>query len=96
MKTTIRTNCPRDCYDGCGILVEIRDNAPPRVLGDPEHPISRGRLCGKCAIAYNGVWQDTDARLSHPLRRTGKKGSATFERISWDVALAEIEDKLKR
>ncbi len=96
MKTTIRTNCPRDCYDGCGILVEIRDNAPPRVLGDPEHPISRGRLCGKCAIAYNGVWQDADARLSQPLRRTGKKGSATFERISWDVALAEIADKLQR
>ena len=21
----IKTNCPRDCYDGCGIVVERRD-----------------------------------------------------------------------
>ncbi|MDA0822857.1 MAG: molybdopterin-dependent oxidoreductase [Proteobacteria bacterium] len=96
MSTTIRTNCPRDCYDGCGIVVELRDNAQPRVLGDPTHPVSRGRLCSKCAIAYNGVWQDSSARLTHPMRRVGKKGRAAFERISWDEALHEIASKLHR
>ena len=96
MKNTIRTNCPRDCYDGCGILVEIRENAAPRILGDPAHPVSRGRLCSKCAIAYNGVWQDPTARLNFPLRRIGAKGAAKFERISWDVALAEIATNLNR
>jgi anaerobic selenocysteine-containing dehydrogenase len=94
MSTTIRTNCPRDCYDGCGIVVELRDNAQPRVLGDPTHPVSRGRLCIKCAIAYNGVWQDSSARLTHPMRRVGKKGRAEFERISWDEALHDIASKL--
>ena len=95
-KQFIRTNCPRDCYDGCGIIVEQRADAPARVLGDPDHPVSRGRLCSKCAIAYNGVWQDAAARLTQPLRRTGAKGAAQFEAISWDDALAEIATNLRR
>ena len=96
MKKTIRTSCPRDCYDGCGVLAEIRDDAAPRILGDPKHPVTRGRLCSKCAIAYNGVWQDSDSRLNYPLRRIGDKGSAKYERISWDFALEEIATNLNR
>jgi len=96
MKNTIRTNCPRDCYDGCGIVVEVRDDGQSRVLGDPDHPVSRGRLCSKCAIAYNGVWQDPNSRLSSPLRRVGKKGEAKFEPISWDEALTEIAARLRQ
>jgi len=95
-KTTLRTNCPRDCYDGCGIVVEKRTDGTSRILGDPDHPVSRGRLCSKCAIAYNGVWQDPAARLTTPLRRTGRKGDAAFEAVSWDTALDEIADRLNR
>ncbi len=94
MSTFIRTNCPRDCYDGCGIIAEIRDHASPRILGDPEHPVSKGRLCSKCAIAYNGVWQDDTARLNFPQRRIGRKGDAIFERVTWDEALSEISQNL--
>jgi len=95
MTTVIRTNCPRDCYDACGILVEQRGGEHPRILGDPDHPISRGRLCSKCAVAYNGVWQDADARLQYPLRRTGKKGAGVWERVSWEEALGEIASKFQ-
>ncbi len=95
MTTTIRTNCPRDCYDGCGILVEQRDDGRLRVLGDPEHPVSRGKLCSKCAVAYNGVWQDREARLTTPLRRTGARGDASaFTPISWDEALATVAGRM--
>ena len=48
MTQLIKTNCPRDCYDGCGIVVEPRANGRHRVLGDPDHPVSRGKLCSKC------------------------------------------------
>jgi len=91
----VKTTCPRDCYDGCGIAVVKRDGKITKVLGDPDHPTARGALCGKCAVAYNGVWLDPEARLLHPMRRTGEKGSGQFERISWDEALATIADKLK-
>jgi anaerobic selenocysteine-containing dehydrogenase len=90
MPQTIRTNCPRDCYDGCGILVHVEDGKQPRVVGDPDHPVSRGTLCDKCGISYNGAWQDENARLLTPLRRIGPKGSGQFEPISWDEALSAI------
>ena len=44
------------------------------VRGDRDHPVSRGRLCVKCATAYNGVLLDPAARLLHPLRRSGPEG----------------------
>jgi len=93
-KELIKTTCPRDCYDRCGIVVIKRDGAITKVTGDPAHPITRGPLCGKCAIAYNGVWRDAGQRLLHPLRRAGPKGSGTFEPISWEAALREIAGKL--
>ncbi len=87
---TVRSTCPRDCYDGCGMLVHLEPGAKPRVSGDPDHPISRGRLCAKCAVAYNGVFQDEKARLTTPLRRSE---SGEFEAVSWDAALQEVAQR---
>jgi anaerobic selenocysteine-containing dehydrogenase len=90
MDEVILTTCPRDCYDACGVAVTRRDGAIRHVRGDPAHPVSRGRLCIKCATAYNGVLRDSAARLLEPLRRSGPKGSRSFEPISWDDATASI------
>ena len=90
----IRTTCPRDCYDACGIAVVRRGGAVTKVVGDPDHPVSRGALCSKCALAYNGVFRDQTARLTQPLRRTGAKGAGEFIAVSWDDALSEIGERL--
>jgi anaerobic selenocysteine-containing dehydrogenase len=95
-KEHIRTTCPRDCYDGCGIVVVKREGKVTRVLGDPAHPIARGALCGKCALAYNGVWRDPTVRLTHPLKRKGHKGVADFEQVSWEEALAFAAERLQQ
>ena len=94
-KDHIRTTCPRDCYDACGIVVIRRGGAITKVVGDPEHPVSRGALCGKCALAYNGVFRDASARLTTPLRRVGPKGEGRFEPVSWDAALADVAARFK-
>jgi anaerobic selenocysteine-containing dehydrogenase len=94
-ETIVRTTCPRDCYDACGIRVVKRGETVLRVMGDPLHFHSRGTLCGKCTLAYNGAWRDPVARLQHPMRRTGPKGTGAFTPISWDDALAEIAGRLE-
>jgi len=91
-----RTTCPRDCYDSCGLTVlRNEDGSVFRVTGDRDHPVSRGRLCGKCALAYNGVWRDPAMRLGQPLKRTGMKGEGRFETVSWDAAISDIARRLR-
>ena len=91
----IKTTCPRDCYDTCGMEVKIDEKGTLEIKGDPSHPYTRGSLCGKCMLAYNGVFLDPKKRLQAPLRRKGRKGEGVFEQISWDEALSEISCKLK-
>ena len=92
----VLTTCPRDCYDTCGMLVQRRGGAVTSVRGNPAHAISRGTLCGKCSTAYNREWRDPQRRLSQPLRRVGAKGEGGFEPISWEIALAEIAQRLRQ
>jgi anaerobic selenocysteine-containing dehydrogenase len=92
----IRTACPRDCYDTCGVAVYRRNGTIESVRGDPDHFVSQGQLCTKCSIGYNNEWIDPAARLSTPLRRVGRKGDGRFEPVSWDDALAAIAARLKR
>ncbi len=93
-KQIVKTTCPRDCYDSCGIAVVKRDGRITKILGDPDHFVSRGALCGKCALAYNGVYLDPKARPTQPLKRIGAKGEGRFEPVPWDQATEEIAVRL--
>lgn len=78
------------------MTVVVDDGRVRQVAGDPDHAISRGTLCGKCAIAYNGAWRDPAQRLTRPLRRVGPKGGGQFEPATWEQALGEIATGLRR
>jgi anaerobic selenocysteine-containing dehydrogenase len=93
-RVEVKTTCPRDCYDGCGISVVLEGGRIRSVKGDPDHFVSRGSLCGKCSIAYNGAWIDPQQRLADPQKRVGRKGSGQFVPIAWDEALGEIAERL--
>ena len=89
---TVRGACPHDCPDTCAMLVTVEDGRAVHVAGDPDHPFTRGFLCAKVNRYIERTYHKD--RLLYPLRRTGKKGSGRFERISWDEAVAEIADRL--
>lgn len=83
-----RSVCPYDCPDACGLLVEISGGKAIKVSGDPEHHHTQGTLCPKMTNYERTVY--SAERLSQPLLRTGKKGTATFEAITWDEAIRHI------
>ncbi len=93
-QTIVRTTCPRDCYDSCGIEILVRDGAIHHVRGDPRHPVNRGTLCAKCAVAYNGALRDPAQRLTRPLRRVGAKGEGRFVPATWGEALGVVAARL--
>ncbi len=92
-KTTHHGGCPHDCPDTCAMLFEVEDGRLTGVRGNPAHPMTRGGLCVKLKD-YEKRHYHPD-RLLHPMRRTGAKGKARFERISWDEALDEITSRWK-
>ena len=91
----IRTTCPRDCFDTCGIAVVKRNGVIAHVRGDPQHPVSRGKLCAKCSIGYNREWRDPAGTPDQTTAACWPQGRGRFEPISWETALAAIADRFK-
>ncbi|MEA3152140.1 MAG: hypothetical protein QOD56_3079 [Gammaproteobacteria bacterium] len=88
---TVRGACPQDCPDTCAFIYHVEDGKLVEVTGDPDHPMTRGGLCVKLKnFAEHHYHPD---RLVYPMKRVGPKGTAQFERISWDQALATIKAK---
>jgi anaerobic selenocysteine-containing dehydrogenase len=85
--------CALDCPDACALHITVEGNRVTHLTGDPDHPITKGFACVKTA-RYPERQEQTD-RLLHPMRRTGPKGKGEFERVSWDIALDEIAERLQ-
>lgn len=80
------------CHGVCQVLVHVEGDRVVKVTGDPESPTSRGYICPKGAASPELLYHPD--RVLHPLRRKGKRGENTWERISWDEALDEMAGKL--
>jgi anaerobic selenocysteine-containing dehydrogenase len=91
---TVPGGCTHDCPDTCAWQVTVEDGVAVGLRGDPEHPFTHGGLCAKVNRFIEERVYAPD-RVLYPLRRTGPKGSATFERVSWDDALADIAARLR-
>jgi len=73
----------------------MRDGAIAHVRGDSEHHVSRGKLCVKCSIGYNGAWRDPEARLTQPLLRAGGKREGRLISASWEEAIGVVAERLR-
>ncbi len=87
----IATNCEM-CFWRCGVLAEVKDGKVVRVEGNPEHPLTKGRLCARGNAGIDLLY-DPD-RLKYPMLRTGARGEGKFERISWTQALDFLAARL--
>jgi anaerobic selenocysteine-containing dehydrogenase len=90
-----RSVCALDCPDACGLLINVDEQGRgSKLRGNPDHPVTRGFLCGKVAQYLEREY--SPERLLHPLKRAGVKGEGRFEQISWDQALDTIAANLNR
>jgi formate dehydrogenase major subunit len=93
-----RSTCPY-CAVSCGVIIytigDKAKNVTPQVIhveGDPDHPINRGTLCPKGASLEQDILNDR--RLLKPQVR--RPGATEWEDISWDQALTEIAQRMKK
>ena len=85
--------CALDCPDTCSLLINVdTDGRGSRLRGNPDHPVTRGFLCGKVAKYLDR--QYSPDRLYYPQKRIGAKGEGRFARITWDEALDTIASQL--
>ena len=87
----IATNCEM-CFWRCGAVAEVADGKVVRVAGNPDHPLTKGRLCAR-GNAGTELLYDND-RLKYPMVRVGARGEGKFQRVSWEQALDLFAQRL--
>ncbi|MBV9311955.1 MAG: dehydrogenase [Solirubrobacterales bacterium] len=85
----VQSICPY-CAVGCGQKVYVKDEKVVQIEGDPDSPISRGRLCPKGSAS--------EALVNSPMRETKVKyrrpGGTGWEYISLEQATDMIADRV--
>jgi formate dehydrogenase major subunit len=85
----VRSICPY-CAVGCGQRVYVKDGAVTQIEGDPDSPISRGRLCPKGAASLQlttGTARRHDVLYRRPY-------GTDWERLDLDTAMDMIADRV--
>ncbi|PWK16590.1 molybdopterin-containing oxidoreductase family protein [Tumebacillus permanentifrigoris] len=85
----IKTACPLDCWDCCGMIAHVEDGRLIKVEGDPDHPITQGTLCGKGRKLVDRYHHEE--RVLEPL----KKVDGEWQPISWEQAFQEIAAQMQ-
>ena len=99
--------CPM-CAAGCGMTVRVMEadvettrNGQAGVVkmavakkleGNVKDPISQGGLCARGQASIQTTYHPD--RLTHPMKRTGARGTGEFKEITWDEAIAELASQL--
>jgi formate dehydrogenase major subunit len=85
----VRSVCPY-CAVGCGQLVFVKDEQVTQIEGDPDSPISRGRLCPKGSASKSlvaGPNRETKIKYRRPY-------GTEWEELPLDQAMEMIADRV--
>lgn len=87
----VRSVCPY-CAVGCGQRVYVKDEKVIHIEGDPDSPVSRGRLCPKGSASeqlVNAPGRQTKVKYRRP-------GGTDWEELSLEQATDMIADRMIR
>jgi anaerobic selenocysteine-containing dehydrogenase len=89
----VETACPLDCPDACSLTVTVGRGRVVKIDGSRRNPVTGGFICAKVRKFDELVYgQD---RLLYPAIRKGRKGEGQFKRVTWDVALELVAEKMR-
>jgi formate dehydrogenase major subunit len=88
-EAVVKSICPY-CAVGCGQDVYVKDGKIIQIEGDPESPVSRGRLCPKGSASFQLV--NNPHRLQKVLYR--RPYGDKWEEIGLDQAMEMIADRV--
>ena len=77
------------CSHNCGVRITVEGGKINSIRGDTDNPITQGYVCNKAFGFPHYI--DHAQRVRHPMRR---RSDGTHERVSWDVAVADIGARL--
>ncbi|ACB74750.1 molybdopterin-containing oxidoreductase family protein [Opitutus terrae] len=82
------------CFWKCNAIASVRDGQLWKIEGNPNDPLSRGRLCPR---GTGGIGAHTDPdRLRTPLIRTRERGAEEWKAVTWDEALDYVAARMKK
>jgi len=87
--SVVRSICPY-CSVGCGQLVYHKEGKLVSIEGDPQSPISRGRLCPKGAASFELLTHP--GRVTEVLYRAPR--SSVWKRLDQETAMDMIADRV--
>lgn len=85
----------RVCPAGCGILVRMVGERAVKIEGNPRHPLNQGKICPRAQAALQ-VLYDPDRLRVPKLQAARERGSGRWQDITWDEALTQVADHLKK
>jgi thiosulfate reductase/polysulfide reductase chain A len=90
---TVPTFCDL-CFWKCNAIATVRDGVLWKIEGNPEDPLSRGRLCPR-GTGGVGAHFDSD-RLRAPLLRASVRGEEKWIEVTWDEALRHVAERMQK
>ena len=82
------------CFWKCGAVAYVENGKLWKLEGNPEDPLSNGRLCPR-GTGGGGALYDPD-RLKAPLMRKKERGKEEWVEVTWDEALGFIAEKMNK
>jgi menaquinone reductase, molybdopterin-binding-like subunit len=92
------------CSAGCGLQVRVMQGdaevvrngqlgvmkmgLAKKLEGSAQNPVNAGKLCARGHAGLQVLYHPD--RITHPIKRTGARGSGEFQEITWDDALKEL------
>lgn len=80
------------CGAGCGVHVKVMEGRVKKIEGNPEHPVSKGRVCALGQAMPQALYNPD--RIKGPLKRRSERGTGDYVDISWDEAYMLIAKNL--